>query len=270
MRKFVSIAAIALAQPCSGVLAADHSAIQDDQLIVEIAAIGVSEQQAIKIFSACTLSGYGESTADARGKLEATKAKLRQSSTGKITFAFSADPRISETPEYTYAAEAAADAVAAAVEAVEGAVKAAGDDAEVEERYRYSQQVEFSGRNAAAFLKARKTAEENGCDENYRLQRSPNTEIADGEGAKAAAMKDAIAKAWKKADLYADSLNMRVVRMRRVSEVGAIREFLGADADILLAEMQRDMSRRRGQSDSELGKVRVTHSITVDFIFGPK
>lgn len=105
-----------------------------------------------------------------------------------------------------------------------------------------------------------------GCEEDYQFVRRPDIELANPAAAKAKATTAALAAAKAQAENYAAALNMRVVRMLRVSETGAIREFLGPESDFIMQDMRNDRDRRASMLDD----APITASLSVDFVLGPK
>lgn len=249
--------------------------VKKGELLLEVTASGVSVQKAVKISSYCDLKIYANSNDDAKRELDSKKAEMESRAIGSISFDFGAAPKITEIGNIDYAIAAAADAAAegAAAEAAAaiGALEGESVNKAVTENYRYDQTVTMSARNAADFLAARDIAKELGCGENYKAARNPLMEIADPDAAKKLAMNDAIGRAKTQAMEYADVLDMKVIAMLRVSEVGGLREFLGAElSGMLIAEMKRDQARRRGGVAALTDDVHVTHSVSIDFILAPK
>jgi hypothetical protein len=75
-----------------------------------------------------------------------------------------------------------------------------------------------------------------------------------------------VASVQTQAENYAAALNLKVIRLLRVSEVSAIREFLGSESEALLREMRND----RDRQNSVTNEMPVSASISADFVLGPK
>jgi hypothetical protein len=245
------------------------------EILLEVQGNGVAMRQILKISTACDLNITGNDKPDAEKKFKETKANFakafRDDGMPNAVLDFSAPPKINE--DYRYAADAA---TAVAVEAAAAAAGAAAATEMVEEPEvygasdrsvtTYRQRVAISVVSADQMLKARALFGEYGCEEDYQYVRRAQIELADVAGGKAAATTSAIAVAKAQAENYAAALNMRVLRIIRVSEVGAIKEFFGPEADIFIQEMRNDRFRDLPASN----EMPVSATISVDFVLAPK
>lgn len=234
------------------------------EVLLEVLATGIATAKIIKVSTFCDIR------ANASTKDEATKlmrieeqkllAGIRAAGLNAAIIDFSA-PSTMNSAQY----EVAADAAAAAADAAAGAVS--GDyGSHKRPVVGLSHRVGVSTGSAIDMQIARGVFAEFGCEEDYQMVRRPNVELADPAGAKAKATTAAIATAKAQAENYAAALNLRVVRMLRVSETGAIREFLGPESEIVMQEMRNDRDRRASLSND----VPISASISVDFVLGPK
>lgn len=239
------------------------------EVLLEVLATGTSTTKIIKVSTYCDLR------VNAAGKDEAAKAltKAEQSlSNGlravgldaavldfSLPTTMNVDQGFAASEVAAYAADAAAALSDAATDAVESLANA-------KTMVILTRRVGISTASVIDMQAARAVFSESGCEEDYRMIRQPNVELAQPAAAKAKATTAAIAAAKAQAENYASALNMRVVRMLRVSETGAIREFLGSESDFILQEMRNDRDRRAPITDD----VPISASISVDFVLGPK
>jgi hypothetical protein len=250
------------------------------EILLEVQANGSALARIIKVSTICELRVSGSSKEDAQKLLKTTQNDLRSAfsknglSTAKLDF--SAVPAMNKS-EYAaamaasvdYAADAAATAAEAAADAVAEGAAAAGAmaaDAPLEPQITLTQNVGISAGSASEMQLAKAIFEEGGCNEDYRMARRPDIVLSEPDAAKAKATAEALQSAKMQAEHYAAALKMKVVRMLRVSESGAIREFLGSESEFIMREMSNDRLRGTPLSND----VPVTASIAVDFVLGPK
>jgi uncharacterized protein len=242
------------------------------EILLEIQANGVVMAKITNISIACDLIANGSTKAQAEQALEKMKQAMRQNfdaaGLDSATLDFSASA--TDTNSYGYAVEAAdaaatATAVSDAAAAAGEAVTTSPDDFE-NPRFGRKQRVIISSGLMAEVEMARSLFAESRCDEDYGSTRRPNIVLSDVEVAKSSATVKAIEAAKAQAERYASALGKRVVRIIRVSETGAIREFLGAEADFFREEMGGSRNRQQPVNNA----MPVTASISVDFVLGPK
>jgi hypothetical protein len=161
-------------------------------------------------------------------------------------------------------AAAEADTAAASDTAVAGAVVAA--QKEPDEKYQFSQIVRISAASTADYALGLAVAKEVGCEEVYSSSRNPDIQLVDADGGSRAAIANAMDDARKQADIYAATLNMRVVRILRVSNVGMIKELFGTEVDKIMSEMLMGRNRDSWKNDS----FPINKSVMIDFALGPK
>jgi uncharacterized protein len=232
------------------------------EILLEIQANGVVMAKITNISIACDLIANGSTKAQAEQALEKMKQAMRQNfdaaGLGSATLDFSASA--TNTDSYGYAVEAA-DAAAVAGEAV-----TTSQDGFENPRFGRKQRVVISSALMAEVELARSLLNESRCDEDYGSNRRPNIVLDDVEGAKSSATAKAIESAKTQAERYASALGKRVVRIIRISETGAIREFLGAEADFFREEMGGSRNRQQPVNN----EMPVTASISMDLVLGPK
>ena len=249
------------------VLAAPESLSKVDtaggEILLEVQSNGMATAKIVKVSTTCVLRVSAANKTQAEGRLKAEQDLMKgrfQSNLATATLDFAAPP----TPVGRYE-------VIDVVE-VAPAMAAAGDVAFVQEEDQGKPQVSLSKtvgisvKSASDMVLARTIMAESNCDEDYQNVRRPNIETADPSAAQFEAKAKAITAAKKQAEDYAAALGMRVVRIIRVSETGAIKEFLGPEADFVLQEMRGDRNRQKQVSN----EMPVTASIAVDFVLGPK
>lgn len=247
------------------------------EILLEIQANGVVMAKITNISIACDLIANGSTKAQAEQALEKMKQAMRQNfdaaGLGSATLDFSASA--TNTDSYGYAveaADAAAAGAAAAATAASDAAAVAGEavttsqDGFENPRFGRKQRVVISSALMAEVELARSLLNESRCDEDYGSNRRPNIVLDDVEGAKSSATAKAIESAKTQAERYASALGKRVVRIIRISETGAIREFLGAEADFFREEMGGSRNRQQPVNN----EMPVTASISMDLVLGPK
>lgn len=91
----------------------------------------------------------------------------------------------------------------------------------------------------------------------------------DPEGASRRLQQQSMLDARKRADVYAAAMNMKVLRIQRVSEVSELSNVLGPD---MPKEFFREaMTGRQGvESNLKKNKVELTEGLFIDFVLGPK
>jgi hypothetical protein len=183
-------------------------------------------------------------------------------SSAKLDFT---DPEILMTDMYAPAATAVAAAMEVAVVGAE-AVSTASTVEDAKPFITYTRRVGISTRLATEMQVVRSLLPQYGCEEDYRAIRNTVIDLANPEAAKAAAARIAVASVQTQAENYAAALNLKVIRLLRVSEVSAIREFLGSESEALLREMRND----RDRQNSVTNEMPVSASISADFVLGPK
>jgi hypothetical protein len=245
------------------------------EVLLEVLATGVSTAKILKVSTVCDLlvnAWEKDEAAKLLKKAEQDLAKgMRAAGVGSAVLDFSAPSKMaSQRADYATAVATEA-AVAGAVAAVKDA--AIDDVAATEEyvdnaatQYSNSRRVGVSTGSGTDMQAARAVMAEFGCEEDYQFVRRPKIELADAAAAKAKATTSAIAMAKAQAESYAAALNMKVVRMLRVSETGAIREFFGPESEFIMQEMRNEGSRWALLSND----VPVNASLSVDFVLGPK
>jgi hypothetical protein len=247
------------------------------EVLLEIVATGQSTAKISKISTVCFIRGSGGNKIEAESALAKVQSKFRSDFTQNGLNASMLDFSIQPIPsESEYAVEASASAVeataSAAARAGAAAAKAAADTMTVDEAARQyvetnlTQNVGVNLSNASEYQVAKAVMAGIGCEEDDRIARKPNIEIANPTSAKAAAVVDALKQARLQADGYANALNMRVVRTLRISETGAIREFLGTEADFIMQDIRGNRDRRSLITDD----VPITASVSVDYVLSPK
>jgi hypothetical protein len=245
------------------------------EVLLEVLGTGVSTTKIVKVSTFCDLRVNAWEKDEATKLLKKAEQDLangmRAAGVNSAILDFSAPSKMGSDRSGFAAATAADAAVAGAAAAAKDA--AIDDVAATEEyvdnsaiQYNNSRRVGVSTGSATTMQAARAVMSEFGCEEDYQFVRRPIFELADPGPAKAKATTAAIAMAKAQAEIYAAALNMKVVRMLRVSETGAIREFFGPESDFLMQEMRNDGNRGALLSND----VPVNASISVDFVLGPK
>ncbi len=243
------------------------------EVLLEVLATGTSTAKIVKISTYCELRVNG-SNKDEAAKLLAKQEQaflngMQAAGLGTVALDFSTPATLKTDGYYEVSVAATSAAVAAAnvaAYASEATTEATESSAEKVSTVGLSRRVGVSSASVIDMQEARSVFNEFGCDEDYQMIRRPNIQLADESGAKAKATTAAVATAKAQAENYAAALNMRVVRMLRVSETGAIREFLGPESDFIMQEMRNERDRRGPVSND----VPITASISVDFVLGPK
>lgn len=236
------------------------------EILLEVQANGMVMAKIVKVTIACDLGAAASTKAKAEQALQKKQQVVRQNfdaaGLGGAILDFSTPS--SGANRYEYATEAV-EAVAAAAGAVD-AVKANSESDWENPSVARKQRVGISVSSMSELELARSLFSESDCDEDYSSIRRPNIILADVENAKMTATSMAVESAKAQAELYASALSKRVVRIIRVSETGAIKEFLGAESEFILQEMRSDRNRQQPVSN----EIPVTVSIAVDFVLGPK
>jgi hypothetical protein len=245
------------------------------EVLLEVLATGVSTAKIVKVSTVCDLQVNAWEKDEAAKLLKAAQQNLatgmRAAGVGSAVLDFSAPAKMANQ-RTEYATAVAADAAVAG--AVAAAKDAAIDDVAATEEYVDNSAIQYSNSrrigvstgSATDMQSARAVMAEFGCEEDYQFVRRPKIELADAAAAKAKATTSAISMAKAQAENYAAALNMKVVRMLRVSETGAIREFFGPESEFIMQEMRNDNSRGALLSND----VPVNASLSVDFVLGPK
>ncbi len=244
------------------------------EILLEVQANGATMAKIVKVTIACDLGASGSTKAEAEQALKMAQQVMRRNydaaglATASLDFSV---PSISAngyeySMETAVGAEAAAKAAGAIAAKAGDAVKASFDDDQQQARIARKQRVAISVGSMSDMDMARSLFAENNCNEDYISVRRPNIVLADVENAKIKATMMAVESAKAQAELYASALGKRVVRIIRVSETGAIKEFLGAESEFILQEMRGDRNRQQPVSND----MPVTASIAVDFVLGPK
>jgi hypothetical protein len=241
------------------------------EILLEVQANGAVMSRIVKVTIACDLGASGSTKADAEQALQKKQKVVRQNfdaaGLGGAELDFSAPSTGASRYEYaTEAVEVAASAAASAADAAVDAVKAASDGRGENTIVARKQRVGISVSSMSEMELARSLFSESDCNEDYSSIRRPNIVLGDVENAKTKATTMAVDAAKAQAELYAAALGKRVVRIIRVSEAGAIKEFLGPESEFILQEMRSDRNRQQPVSN----EMPVTASIAVDFVLGPK
>jgi uncharacterized protein len=272
VRSSLALGAIMLS---GAVLAAPESLSKVDtaggEILLEVQANGTAMTKIASVTTGCDLNASGSNKTEAQKQLTAKQTKLREAFKTEgvqgFTLDFSAPIKGGGDIEYPIPIEipaeyAAAEGVAEVIDVAEEIPTKAPRKPMVF----VSQRVKVTVENMGDLGKARYAFGDAGCNEDYSLQRRPVIVMADSSVAQGAAKAQAIASAKSQAEGYAAALGMRVVRIIRVSESGAIREFLGPESDFIIQEMRRDRNRDLPMTN----EVPVSASIAVDFALGPK
>ncbi len=266
-----SVLALSVLLFSSAAIAAPESLNKVDtkngEILLEVTAIGASSAKIIKVSTTCDMKVTAQSKSEAMAMLNKQQDDLanalRNAGLASAKLDFSA-PEILTTDLYSPAAAAAGAAAAAAMEATDAGTVSTDDAAKP--FVTYTRRVGISTSLATEMQVVRGLLPQYVCEEDYRAVRNTIIELANPEAAKTAASKLAVASAQKQAENYAAALNLRVVRLLRISEVSAIREFLGSESEALLREMRND----RDRQNSVTNELPVSASISADFVLGPK
>ncbi len=251
----------------------DKIDLSKGEVLLEVQGEGQSMRKVTEFGTSCAISASAETADAAKIALDAKRAKLQKSVSGTKFL-----PQPAYLDENEWAIEAGEAVAEAAVEASEVDAPVAPPAPVVEsvgansakswqtERFSYRQQISISSSSLDSFLQVKTAISENDCDEDYQLRKRPILKLGDEAGGKKAAIARAITSARDKADSYATAMDMKVVRILRVSEVGAVREFLGADVDRIFGLMRDEMFRDYVLADT----TPVSAAVTVDFVLAPK
>lgn len=264
--------AIALATlfASSALIAAPESLSKVDtakgEILLEVQANGAMIAKIVKVTIACDLGASGATKAEAEQALQKAQQVMRENfdAAGLATTILDFSVPSIKANEYDYPTEIAA--VDAAAVAAADTVGPTFDDDRQQVRVARKQRVAVIVGSMSDMEMARSLFAESNCNEDYSAIRRPGIVLADAENAKNGATSMAIESAKAQAELYASALGKRVVRIIRVSETGAIKEFLGAESEFILQEMRSDRNRQQPVSN----EMPVTASIAVDFVLGPK
>jgi uncharacterized protein YggE len=286
-----SVVALGALMLSGAALAAPESLMKVDtakgEILLEVQGVGSSVAKIASISTACDLRTSGRNKGEARKQLikaqDAMKAAFKANGLGTAKLDFSALPTNNAFDGYpvpiAIAAEPQTEAVMAG-DAAKEAAAAVGDAAAAaaaDPRYDtmpvprepwvdINQRVRVTLASAADLDMAQAVMGDSSCQEDYSMTRRPDILLADAAGAKAKATAMAISAAKAQAESYAAALGMKVVGMIRISEIGAIKEFLGAESDALMQEMRGNRDRNKPLTND----VPVSASIAVDFVLGPK
>lgn len=223
----------------------------------------------MKVSTACDLSATGSTKADAEKALANAQKSMRAgfNSAGLMSAVLDFSAPASIGSSYDYPVAIARDIAAEpSIKAVPASDSIAPAKETSMPRIQLQKRVGISVGSATDMELARGVFQSSNCNEDYAFVRRPNVEMADPSLAQTEAKAKAITAAKKQAEEYAAALGMRVVRIIRVSEAGAIKEFLGPASDFIVQEMTRDRDRRAPVGN----EVPVSVSITVDYALGPK
>mgnify|MGYP002780328022 CR=1 FL=1 len=236
------------------------------EVLLEVQANGTAAIKITKVSTACNLSASGDSRAEAEKALAQLQIEMRKGfdDAGLRSAALDFSTPANSGNDYDYAMPVAVEAAYAADAAIASADVVPAKD--YKPKVRIGKRVGVSVAAVQDLGVARTLMGDLGCYEDYQLMRRPNVETADPAAAKAEAKVKAIAAAKKQANDYAAALGMRLVRIIRISETSAIREFLGPESDVFMQEMRRDMNRNQPLGN----EVPVNVSLSVDFALGPK
>ncbi len=242
------------------------------EMLLEVTANGTASAKIIKVSASCEMKASAESKNAAMALLEKQQSDLTSAlrdaglSSAKLDFTA---PAILST-EATAAMDAAVAADAAMAVASKSSKGPKNTMPKQEEPIpsisAYTRRVGLSTSSATEMRAIGSMIEQFGCTQDNRSFRNPLIELENPEGAKASAAKTAITSAKLQADNYAATLNMKVVRLLRVSEVGAIKELLGPGFEDFLREIKND----RGRQNPAINEMPVSATISVDFVLGPK
>jgi uncharacterized protein len=220
------------------------------EVLVRLQASGKDMRLADSISMGCTVTATGEGRAEARKAL-----KDKQS---KVDAAFKAQglktDDIRVTPNWQGKMALISSAMAVAAASDEDA------DEDVSEQQEYSLTV-ASVEKIAPLTDALTDA---GCARTS----GPDFKLADPAAAKRRATDAALIEARKSADLYAERLNLKVLRITRLEEGG------GPFSDMMGPEFQQMMAMTMAKlgsgGDGDPRQVTTSQSIVVEFLMGPK
>ncbi len=251
----------------SAAMAASESISKVDtgrgEVLLEMQATGIAQAKVVRVSTACNIRITATSEANAASIYEEKRMQMesafQKAGLSPASLDFSAGRLLTGTDAIYVEADAAA------INDPSGEAEKASDTLP-RRNLSYSQLI---GLNLASFKElqtARTVSSELGCDEEFRLQRRPDVQFSNADAAKSEATVNAINAAKQRAGVHAAALNMKVGRILRVSEVGQIQAFLGADADIFLSEIRKDRDFRTNMAT----ELPISVSIMVDFVLSPK
>jgi uncharacterized protein YggE len=276
----------------TSVLATPGSMSQVDsskgEVLLEVQATGVNKQKATKFLASCTLLGKGKTEALAIADLAIMKddlvKRLKARGIDRTTIDFSGLPTLAMQDDYgpggqygdaytvatTPAVPAAVDA-ATEVTAAEAGVLAAEAIKKPEKVFALTQFLPVTLTSVKAYNEANFAISQSACSGNEyaymgNLRFGSAIEIADRPAAQRAAKNQALVDAKVQADAYAAAMDLKVLRLVRVSESSALKEILGPEANIY----QELWNEYRGSRGAVADEVSVSVSIWVDYVLGPK
>jgi uncharacterized protein YggE len=254
-------------------LAAPESLMKVDaakgEILLEVQANGLALASIASVTTGCDIGASGTSKSDAQKQLADRQSRLREAfkSEGVKGFTLDFSSPLSNANYLNSDVPIAMTVMEAAIVDVPATGCAEDGDAVVNKPViNLTQRVKVTVADMSELGKARYAFTEAECNEDYSLQRRPIVEMADSSSAQMMAKAQAIAAANAEAESYAAALGMRVMRIIRISESGAIREFFGPESEYIMEEIRRDRDRRMPVSN----QLPVTASIAVDFALGPK
>lgn len=247
VKLFILVAAAGLASPAF----ADVSpslALGQGEMILKVSASGKDTRQADRISVGCILAGTGDNKAETTKSLAERRAKM----IAALKPLGLKEVDIKPLPDWMSTIGNLRGAMAAAVDEEDA------DEPPAQEEYL----LRIPGvEKVAAFTTALD-------DSKCIRSAAPEFKISDAAEAQAIATNLALKAARAKADSYAESLGLRVIRAVRLDEGGGI---LG---DLLGPEFQNAMSRSpfagASRSKENPGQVETTKSVTVEYLLGPK
>lgn len=283
--------------------APQHAApLAPGEVLLQMHETGTTIEPIGTVRTICLLSASGKSEEAALAALTSNRNILTRqiSGTGEIEEIGTPDTTIdydAETMAANAVADAAADAAAAdtdaaATDAVDvseadaaaaAAVAAAAAAADAAGRrsaassWKASQSLALRLTRFSQITTAAAAAESMECAGLHGGYRSyargsafPLVTAQDPVGAEARAFKQGSEAARKRADLYAASMGMKILRTHRISEVGEIGAFLGED---MTKSIKREMTYgNRSLIDPYFlqDKIRVEKELFIDFVMAPK
>lgn len=295
------VASLALAMP---VAAQNTAPLAPGEVLLQLQQKESVIEPLGSIRTSCTLSATGPRESTAHARLTAKRytlpkelGKLGIPATAIVQFGTS-----SVEPDYSAAAAAANAAANAAVDA---AAAAGGEEANAAEElaaarknaksaaaiaadeavraaaeatfepdedltYKATQTVSFRFTRYAQIIKADAMADLECMPTAYsQVSGFPVAEPIDPPGAAFRAQEKVMTEARKRADLYAASMGMKVLRIQRVSEVGELGSLIGPE---VANDFRRLMTMGRGGFDADVmnDKVKVEKGLFIDFVLAPK
>lgn len=228
------------------------------EVLLQLQANGRVMKSADRVALSCIVTGKGKTVADARAALPKERDKLAAAlaKSGVTPISLSLLPSWQATPGLL---RGLADLASMAGSA------AASDTTEEETPPKTeSTMIRLVLPSVDQITVAKDTIAGNGCAGTVSVE----TELADGEPARSEAKSQALAKASAEASSYATQLNLRVVRIARVSEASAgLLDMLGPEYKNMMATMSSALAGSRNETP---GQIATEVTLAVDYILAPK